>query len=186
MTRESQTFSAHVTSDQCRSLAQLGKSTPSKCQMVKCFLLASLQIVLRFTWSSWASGRISQTQEDPTTVEFGRGLCGMIANRRTLQGTGRARPRSSARFNFPPRSFLWPVPELCVRPHHAHDQVNHTQQRKMKTLYTAILAACIGFATVSAFGADKIEGAFGMKLGDTFDSTSAIGTSKLTDGTPMY
>ena len=56
----------------------------------------------------------------------------------------------------------------------------------MKTLCTAILAACISFATVSAFGADKIEGAFGMKLGDTFETNSAIGTSKLTDGTPMY
>lgn len=56
----------------------------------------------------------------------------------------------------------------------------------MKTLYTAILAACICFATVGAFGADKIEGAFGMKLGEVFDPASAIGTSGLSDGTPMY
>jgi predicted RNA-binding Zn-ribbon protein involved in translation (DUF1610 family) len=33
---------------------------------------------------------------------------------------------------------------------------------------------------------EKIEGAFGKKLGDLFDPTQAIGTSKLTDGTPMY
>lgn len=33
---------------------------------------------------------------------------------------------------------------------------------------------------------EKIEGAFGKKLGDVFDPTDAIGTSSLTDGTPMY
>ena len=33
---------------------------------------------------------------------------------------------------------------------------------------------------------EKIEGAFGKRLGDVFDPTQAIGTSKLTDGTPMY
>jgi hypothetical protein len=34
--------------------------------------------------------------------------------------------------------------------------------------------------------AEKIEGAFGKKLGDIFHPAQAIGTSKLTDGTPMY
>ena len=56
----------------------------------------------------------------------------------------------------------------------------------MKTLHTTMLAICFAFATVSAFGADKIEAAFGKKLGEGFDPASAIGTSKLTDGTPMY
>jgi hypothetical protein len=56
----------------------------------------------------------------------------------------------------------------------------------MIKFYTAVLAVYISFAAVKAFGAEKIEGAFGIKLGDTFDTNSAIGTSKLTDGTPMY
>jgi len=56
----------------------------------------------------------------------------------------------------------------------------------MKTLHIAILTVCFTVATFSAIGADKIEGAFGIKLGDVFDPASAIGTSKLTDGTPMY
>ena len=42
------------------------------------------------------------------------------------------------------------------------------------------------FAATSALSADKIEGAFGKKLGDQFDPSTAIGTGKLTDGTPMY
>ena len=33
---------------------------------------------------------------------------------------------------------------------------------------------------------DKITGAFGMKLGDTFNISSAIGKGSLTDGTIMY
>ena len=33
---------------------------------------------------------------------------------------------------------------------------------------------------------EKIDGAFGKRLGDVFLPTQAIGTSKLTDGTPMY
>jgi hypothetical protein len=33
---------------------------------------------------------------------------------------------------------------------------------------------------------DNIEGAFGKKLGEVFNPDYAIGTSKLTDGTPMY
>ncbi|MGA3164256.1 MAG: hypothetical protein ABSD77_08715 [Verrucomicrobiota bacterium] len=56
----------------------------------------------------------------------------------------------------------------------------------MKTLHITIFTACFIVATFSAIGADKIEGAFGKKLGDVFYPASAIGTSKLTDGTPMY
>jgi predicted RNA-binding Zn-ribbon protein involved in translation (DUF1610 family) len=41
-------------------------------------------------------------------------------------------------------------------------------------------------ATPSAPAAEKIEGAFGKKLGDVFHPAQAIGNSKLTDGTPMY
>jgi hypothetical protein len=56
----------------------------------------------------------------------------------------------------------------------------------MKTLHIAILTACITIASFSAIGAEKIDGAFGKKLGDVFDPASAIGTSKLTDDTPIY
>jgi len=38
----------------------------------------------------------------------------------------------------------------------------------------------------SAPGQATITGAFGRKLGDIFDPTTAIGTGALTDGTPMY
>ena len=33
---------------------------------------------------------------------------------------------------------------------------------------------------------DKIDGAFGISLGTTFESSQSIGQSSLTDGTPMY
>ena len=36
------------------------------------------------------------------------------------------------------------------------------------------------------YGEEKITGAFGMKLGNYFDPSSAIGSTELTDGTPMY
>lgn len=45
----------------------------------------------------------------------------------------------------------------------------------MKTLHTVTLTVCITFATFSAFGTEKIEGAFGKKFGDVFDPASAIG-----------
>ena len=35
-------------------------------------------------------------------------------------------------------------------------------------------------------GEQEIMGAFGVKLGDYFEPSSAIGTRELTDGTPMY
>ena len=41
-------------------------------------------------------------------------------------------------------------------------------------------------ACVAAFGAEKIEGAFGKKLGDVFDPKKAIGLSRCEDGTPIY
>ncbi len=56
----------------------------------------------------------------------------------------------------------------------------------MNILRTAIFIAGISFFMFNAFATDKIEGAFGKKLGEAFDPASAIGTSKLTDGTPMY
>ncbi|HEY3853855.1 MAG TPA: hypothetical protein VGO67_05625 [Verrucomicrobiae bacterium] len=52
-----------------------------------------------------------------------------------------------------------------------------------KPLYVVVLF-CI--QVLSATAADKIEGAFGKKLGELFDVTSAVGQSQLTDGTPMY
>ncbi|WP_040546342.1 hypothetical protein [Pedosphaera parvula] len=55
----------------------------------------------------------------------------------------------------------------------------------MKTL-RLILVTCFGLSAIIAHAADKIEGAFGKKLGDVFDVSTAVGTSKLTDGTPMY
>ena len=70
--------------------------------------------------------------------------------------------------------------------HYAHDDLDHRKRIKVKTLHIAILITGISFSIFSAFGADRIEGAFGKKLGDTFDPASAIGTSQLTDGTPMY
>lgn len=51
----------------------------------------------------------------------------------------------------------------------------------MKTIALMVFAAAL-----SSVAAEKIEGAFGKKLGDAFDPAEAIGQSKLTDGTPMY
>lgn len=56
----------------------------------------------------------------------------------------------------------------------------------MKTLLTSLLAICVSITTFSAFATERIEGAFGKKLGDVFEPTSAIGTSKLKDGVLMY
>lgn len=36
-----------------------------------------------------------------------------------------------------------------------------------------------------SYAKDNIEGAFGLKLGDKFEESQAIGSSSLTDGTPM-
>lgn len=51
--------------------------------------------------------------------------------------------------------------------------------------FVAFLAA-LTISTLSAFGAERIEGAFGKKLGDVFDPETAIGKTSLEDGTPMY
>ena len=55
---------------------------------------------------------------------------------------------------------------------------------------TLLTVAIISFALLvtcgQTYGAEKITGAFGMKLGDAFDPSSAIGRHELTDGTPMY
>jgi hypothetical protein len=46
------------------------------------------------------------------------------------------------------------------------------------------LILIIVFLSVATFAADKIEGAFGMKLGDTFDPSSAISVLEGKGGTP--
>ena len=53
---------------------------------------------------------------------------------------------------------------------------------------TTKLLLLVSFIAIQAsvFATDKIEGAFGMALGQKFDPEKAIGTSSLTDGTPMY
>ena len=53
----------------------------------------------------------------------------------------------------------------------------------MKLLFATFVGVLVAS---SAFAADAIEGAFGLKLGDIFDSSKAISKSSLTDGTPMY
>lgn len=53
-----------------------------------------------------------------------------------------------------------------------------------KTIYPILLF--ITCTISSAYAGDKITGAFGVNLGDTFNPDSAIGKASLTDGTPMY
>lgn len=48
---------------------------------------------------------------------------------------------------------------------------------------TPVAARPVAAATPAV---EKIEGAFGKRLGDIFHPAQAVGTSKLTDGTPMY
>lgn len=59
------------------------------------------------------------------------------------------------------------------------------------TTHRAVRNACVfvallGAFTITAQAEEKIVGAFGMRLGDTFYPESAIGKGALTDGTPMY
>lgn len=57
----------------------------------------------------------------------------------------------------------------------------------MKKITTIILLLLITLALLAqAQAEEKIKGAFGVILGDTFGLSSAIGKSSLTDGTPMY
>jgi hypothetical protein len=53
-----------------------------------------------------------------------------------------------------------------------------------KTIYLVLLLYACLISVVNA--GDKITGAFGVNLGDTFNPDSAIGKGSLTDGTPMY
>ena len=57
----------------------------------------------------------------------------------------------------------------------------------MKHLLRSLLVvASILLCAPATHAEDKIEGAFGKKLGDTFDPATAIGKGALTDGTVMY
>jgi len=49
-----------------------------------------------------------------------------------------------------------------------------------------ILPTALILATVSAVAADKIEGAFGLKLGASFNPDAAIGKAETTSKEPMY
>lgn len=53
----------------------------------------------------------------------------------------------------------------------------------MKQVLFVLLFTAVSFA---AEPIEKIKGAFGIELGQSFDPEKAIGTSQLTDGTPMY
>jgi len=44
----------------------------------------------------------------------------------------------------------------------------------------------MGIMTLSASATETISGAFGKKLGDVFDPSSALGTTNRSDGVPMY
>lgn len=45
---------------------------------------------------------------------------------------------------------------------------------------------CFLAITIPVFAIEKIEGAFGIKLGQQFDFNLSRGTASLTDGTPLY
>ncbi len=54
----------------------------------------------------------------------------------------------------------------------------------MKKIY--LLFASLVVLSSTSFAESKIEGGFGVKLGDIFLPESAIGKAALTDGTPLY
>lgn len=54
---------------------------------------------------------------------------------------------------------------------------------KIKKIVSMMALMIISF---SSHAEERIDGAFGLKLGDTFDKQSAISQGELTDGTPMY
>jgi hypothetical protein len=57
----------------------------------------------------------------------------------------------------------------------------------MKFMTSLSLMFVLVFGVVfSAQAEEKISGAFGIKLGQVFDPSGAIGKGSLTDGTPMY
>lgn len=51
---------------------------------------------------------------------------------------------------------------------------------------TAVIVITGIFLSASIQAEEKIQGAFGIQLGQVFDLSSKIGTAELTDGTPMY
>lgn len=61
---------------------------------------------------------------------------------------------------------------------------NSNMSRTIRTLLILLLLNVLFIA--NTHGEQKIIGAFGIQLGDYFDTTSAIGTGELEDGTPMY
>ncbi len=61
---------------------------------------------------------------------------------------------------------------------------NSNMSRTIRTLLILLLLNVLFIA--NTHGEQKIMGAFGIQLGDYFDTTSAIGTGELEDGTPMY
>jgi len=57
----------------------------------------------------------------------------------------------------------------------------------MKNNVFVVLIAVVALSVSAPVNAEeKITGAFGIKLGQTFNPQDAIGKSSLTDGTPMY
>jgi hypothetical protein len=56
----------------------------------------------------------------------------------------------------------------------------------MKALLKALLTICVSASAFSALAVEKIEGAFGKKLGEAFDPSSATGTSTNSEGGIMY
>lgn len=56
---------------------------------------------------------------------------------------------------------------------------------KFKTSSSLVLVLVFGLI-FSAQAEEKISGAFGIKLGQVFAPSGAIGKGSLTDGTPMY
>ena len=56
---------------------------------------------------------------------------------------------------------------------------------KSMTTISLMFVLIIGVAS-SVQAEEKISGAFGVKLGQVFDPSGAIGKGSLTDGTPMY
>ncbi len=61
---------------------------------------------------------------------------------------------------------------------------NYNMSRTIRTLLILLLLNVLFIA--NTHGEQKIMGAFGIQLGDYFDTSSAIGTGELEDGTPMY
>jgi hypothetical protein len=56
----------------------------------------------------------------------------------------------------------------------------------MKTTITSMLAVWLSIMAFSALAAEKIEGGFGKKLGETFDPSLATSTSTNSEGAIMY